>query len=494
MTPRVERLLWMALVALSILPFVVAPIPVLPDLFTHIGRYHVMIHPADPWLRQYYAVDWHIMGNLGVDVLMMLLGPLMGSEQAAFFITGCIPPVMIWGLYRLARARFGHVPAPAYLALLPVYSFTFLHGFVNYWLAVALAFHMAASWLSVREKGPVARFGFALMAGLLIWLCHTSGWGILGVLIAAIEFDQRTSWRRFIREMIPWAAPVVPMVIWRNTEGGGPLFEHWNIQVKLSGVANLLRAEWQVFDILSVVGLCAIFAWLCLNRKVRRDQGFLLAALGLFGISFILPSSVLSSYFADVRLYAPAMMIAFLAMSSPPRFARPLVMLAVFWFGVRMVETTIGWTQRGTEMSQDLAALGQVPMGARIAVLGHSSECGVWPLGGRSHAASLAIPRRHAFVNTEWDIPGQHLMRPIYNLGFGFNDPRSAELFNPVYGCPGYRVRTFLRYLPRDRFDYVWIWEADAPPSALHWLIPVYTGPTSRLYAIRKSTLARSGG
>ena len=53
----------------------------------------------------------------------------------------------------------------------------------------------------------------------------------------------------------------------------------------------------------------------------------------------------------------------------------------------------------------------EVPMGARIAVLAHSSECGVWPLAGRNHAPSLAIARRHAFVNTQWDIPGQHLDR-----------------------------------------------------------------------------------
>lgn len=489
MKPGVERLLWVALALLSAVPFLTAPIPVLPDLFTHIGRYHVMNHQADPWLSQYYAFDWHILGNLGVDLLMALLGPVMGTERAAFFITGCIPPLMIWGLYRLVRARFGHVPPAAYLAVLPVYSFTFFHGFVNYWLGVALVFHVAASWLAVREKSFAIRSLFALVSGALVWLCHTSAWGILGVLIAAIEFDQRVNWRRFIAAMLPWAAPLIPMVIWRNTKGGGDLFDRWLWKEKLSGVVNLLRAEWEIFDIASVGVLLAVLSWFCFSRRVTRDRAFMLCAGALLGLAIILPSTVLSSYFADVRLYAPALMIAFLGIRAvPDRFARPLIILAVVWFGLRTAETALGWHQRGAEMEADLAALDHVPMGARIAVLGHSSECGVWPLGGRSHAASLSIPRRHAFVNTEWDIPGQHLMQPIYNLGRGFNDSKSAELFNPVYGCPGHRVRTFLRYLPRDRFDYVWIWEADAPPTALHWLTPLYTGPTSRLYAIRKFT------
>jgi len=490
-----ERLLWLCLALASALPFIIAPIPVLPDLFTHIGRYHVMNHQGDAWLSQYYAFDWHILGNLGIDLLMALIGPFMGTERAAFFLTACIPPLMIWGLYRLARARFGHVPPAAYLALLPVFSFTFFHGFVNYWLGVALVFHVAASWLSVREKSAPIRVAFALVAGVLVWLCHTSAWGILGVLIAAIEFDQRVNWRRFIWTMVPWASPLIPMIVWRNTKGGGALFDRWLWKEKLSGVVNLLRAEWQIFDIASVVLLLALLVWLCFSRRVMRDRALLLCAGALFGLSILLPSTVLSSYFADVRLYAPALMIAFLGIRAvPERFVRPFIILAIAWFGLRIAETSIGWSQRGAEMEADLAALDQVPMGARIAVLGHSSECGVWPLGGRSHAASLAIARRNAFVNTQWDIPGQHLMQPIYNLGRGFNDSKSAELFNPVYGCPGNRVRTFLRYLPRDRFDYVWIWEADAPASALHWLTPLYTGPTSRLYAIRKSTPARSGG
>jgi hypothetical protein len=487
LTPASERLLWLALAAFSALPFLVAPLPIMPDLFTHIGRYHVMNNPGDRWLSQYYAFDWHILGNLGFDLLMAGLGPLLGTERAAFLLAGLIPPLMVLGLMRLARALYGHVPAPAYFALLLVWTFTFFHGFVNYWLGIALVFHVAASWVRVREKALPVQLVFAFVVALLVWLCHTTAWGVLGILIAGIEFDRRDSWRRFILVMLPWAAPILPMIIWRNTKGGGALMERWWPAVKVRGVFNLMRAEWEIFDIASVFTLILLIIWLCLTPRLKRQRALMLAAAALFAVAIALPSTVLSSYFADVRLFAPLMMVALLGVyGGSARINRVLVVLALLWFSVRIAETTIGWTQRGHELSVDLAALDQVPMGARIATLGHSSECGVWPLAGRGHAPSLAIPRRNAFVNTEWDIPGQHLMRPIYNSGIGFNDSRSAELFNPAYGCPGLRVRTFLRYLPRDRFDYVWIWEAEAPATALSWLTPVYTGPTSRLYRIRK--------
>ncbi|MFM7028130.1 MAG: hypothetical protein ACKOXK_05575 [Chakrabartia sp.] len=490
-----ERLLWLFLALLSAVPFLVAPLPILPDLFTHIGRYHVMTHEADRWLAQYYAFDWHILGNLGVDLLMVWLGPLLGTEKAAYLIAAALPPLTVLGLYRLARARYGHVPAPAYAALLPVWSFTFFHGFVNYWLGLALALHVAAAWLWVRQRPISISLPFALAAALLVWLCHTSAWGVLGLIVAAIEFSDRRNFQSFCAKMLPWAVPLVPMLVWRATKGGGDLVASWNLHEKLRGIENLLRAEWQEFDIASVALLILLALWLHIDRRVVRDPAFRLAALGLLIAAVALPSTVLSSYFADVRLYAPLLMIALLAVSGLPRRMGLAVALAgLLLFGVRVAETSIGWIQRGNEIEEDLAALNVVPMGARIAVLAHSSECGVWPLAGRNHAPSLAIPRRHAFVNTQWDIPGQHLMRPIYNDGRGFNDSRSVELFNPAFGCPGFRVRTFLRYLPRDRFDYVWIWEAEAPAAALDWLTPVYTGPTSRLYAIRKSPNPATGG
>lgn len=490
-----ERAIWLGLAFASALPFLVAPLPVLPDLFTHIARYHVMTHQGDAFLAQYYAFDWHLLGNLGVDIIMVWLGPILGTEKAAYLIAALIPPFVVLGIYRLARGLHGSIPAPAYLAPIFVWSFTYHHGFVNYWLGIGLVFHVVASWLSLREKSLWQRLAFIIPASLLVWLCHTSAWGVLGLMIAAIEFVRRTTFVRFCFAMIPWAVPLAPMVIWRTSKGGGTLFDNWSIMPKVRGMRNLLRAEWEVFDILCVVVIALVLLWLLFSRRFTRRKDMALAATALFAFSIALPTTVMNSYFADVRLYSPMFMVALLAVSGlGGRLGKGFALAAIALFLVRMGETSFGWVQRGTEIEADLVALNNVPQGARIAVLAHSSECGVWPLAGRNHAPSLAVPRRHAFVNTLWDIPGQHLMRPIYNDGVGFNNSKSVELFNPAFGCPGFRVRTFLRYLPKDRFDYVWIWEAEAPSAALQWLTPIYTGPTSRLYAIRKSTIAPSGG
>lgn len=492
--PALERAVWLFLALASALPFMVAPIPILPDLFSHIGRYHVMNNPGDTWLSQYYAFDWHVTGNLGADLLMLLLGPMLGTEKAAYLIAALIPPVMVWGIYRLSRALYGQVQAPAYVAIILVWSFTFHHGFINWWLGMALVFHVVAIWVDIRGAPVVWRAIYAFFAALLVWLCHTSAWGVLGLIVAGISFVERKSFARFCVSMLPWAAPILPMLIWRVTKGGGVLAQNWWPTVKISGIRNLLRAEWREFDIACVLLIILVTVWLLVDRRFTRHRGLVLAAAALLVTAIALPATVLSSYFADVRLYAPLLMIALLSVSNlTPKTGAFVALAGASLFLVRVGETTYGWQTRGTELEQDLAALNHVPMGARIAVLSHSTECGVWPLAGRNHAASLAIVRRHAFVNTEWDIPGQHLMQPIYNAVYGFNDSRTVDLFNPAYGCPGFRVRRFMRLVPRDRFDYIWIWEAEAPPETKKWLNLVYAGPSSRLYAIAKSSDSHSG-
>lgn len=489
-----ERAVWLFLALASALPFMVAPLPILPDLFSHIGRYHVMNNEADVWLSQYYAFDWHITGNLGADLLMVLLGPHLGTERTAYLIAAIIPPAMIWGIYRLSKAIYGRIEAPAYFAIILVWSFTFHHGFINWWLGIALVFHVLATWVDLRDAPPAVRHIYAFFAALLVWLCHTSAWGVLGIAVASMAWFRRKSFFRFCLSMVPWSAPLLPMLIWRVTKGGGVLAEHWWPVVKISGVRNLLRAEWRAFDIASVAVVILAALWLLLDRRFQKHNGLVLAAAGLLVVAIALPATVLSSYFADVRLYAPLLMFAFLAVSNLPRRTAMLVGLAgASLFLVRVGETTLGWYQRGHELEADLAALEHVPMGARIAVLAHSSECGAWPLAGRNHAPSLAIARKHAFVNTEWDIPGQHLMQPIYNAVYGFNDSRTVDLFNPAYGCPGFRVRRYLRFVPRARFDYIWMWEAEAPPEEKNRLNLVYAGPSSRLYAIAKTGDSKSG-
>ena len=71
------------LILLSGAPLWWPAFPPLTDLLGHMGRYAVQLDAGNSSaLSQFYAFDWHWIGNLGVDVLIQLLGPWLGVEAA----------------------------------------------------------------------------------------------------------------------------------------------------------------------------------------------------------------------------------------------------------------------------------------------------------------------------------------------------------------------------------------------------------------------------
>ena len=122
-----------AMILLSVVPLLYPPIPPLVDLLGHMGRYRVQLDVAtSPWLSNYYGFDWAPIGNLGVDLLVELLGPILGLELAVKLIVMVIPPLTVLGFLWVAREVHNRIPPTAFFALPFVYSHPFLFGFANF--------------------------------------------------------------------------------------------------------------------------------------------------------------------------------------------------------------------------------------------------------------------------------------------------------------------------------------------------------------------------
>lgn len=491
-----SRWLWWGLALLSAVPFLVAPLPMQPDWFSHVGRYHVMNESAgDPFLPLYYAFEWRLVGNLGVDLLVRLLGPLFGTERAAILVVGLIPPLGVGGLYALVRAADGRV-GPGALAALPLlYAMPFTMGFLNFCLAQALAFWAAAGWLRLAGAAPALRAGFAAAAGALVWIAHIAGWGILLILLACLElgalrrsaFDPRALAQAAIR-LSPFALPLIPTLLWRA--GGGAAsaaIDPWSLEMKGLWLRTLFRDESQALDVATgflVYLLILILLGQLLFRRAGASAGLLGAGLLLSLLFLLLPHMLLGSYYADMRLLPAALMLLLVAIvPRSPRLSLAVAAAGLALFAARIAVTAAGWHQRATAIERDLAVLDHVPRGSRIAVMASRSLCWGWTPRGFEHVPSLAIVRRHAFVNSQWDQPGANPMRPIYNRGRDFNAVPSNLLGGPDRRCEGRPLSEVLKILPRDRFDFVWLFEWELP-AGTNWLTPVAAGPNGRLYRV----------
>ncbi|MGT2514299.1 hypothetical protein ACVOMT_08725 [Sphingomonas panni] len=133
------------------------------DLPGHMGRYRVQQlwdTSQAPWFHDWYNFDWSLIGNLGVDLLVWLLEPLIGLEPAVKLIILSIPMLTAVGLLWIAREVHGRIPATALFALPIVYSFPFHFGFANFALSMALALNAFALWLRLGRQGRLVLRGW----------------------------------------------------------------------------------------------------------------------------------------------------------------------------------------------------------------------------------------------------------------------------------------------------------------------------------------------
>jgi hypothetical protein len=127
-----------AMILLSAVPLLYPSVPPLVDLLGHMGRYRVELDlDSSPWLGRYYGFEWHAIGNLGVDLLIVPLSKLFGLELAVKLIVLAIPPMTVAGFLWVAREVHHRLPPTAAFALPFAYSHPFMFGFVNYALSIA---------------------------------------------------------------------------------------------------------------------------------------------------------------------------------------------------------------------------------------------------------------------------------------------------------------------------------------------------------------------
>jgi hypothetical protein len=144
----------LALVLLSCVPLLWPDVPPLLDLPGHMGRYRVQLDLAtSPDLQQYFGFDWQVIGNLGVDLLVVPLAKLVGVELATKLIVMSIPPLTVAGMLWVAREVHNRLPPTVAFALPLAFGHPFMFGFVNFALSMALALLAFGFWLRLGRLG-----------------------------------------------------------------------------------------------------------------------------------------------------------------------------------------------------------------------------------------------------------------------------------------------------------------------------------------------------
>jgi len=486
------------MILLAFAPLLYPPVPPLVDLLGHMGRYRVQLDLAhSPALRQFYDFHWHLIGNLGVDILVEPISRIVGLETAVKLIVLLIPPLTVAGFLWVAREVHNRLPPTVAFALPFAFSHPFLFGFVNFTLSMALAFLAFGLWLRLGRLDRVKlRAALFVPISFLVFVCHTFGWGTLGLLAFSAEavrqHDKGTSWWRAGLRAVPHAAvmlgPVVVMLAWRSTVQHGGTADWFNLTAKASWIMMALRDRWQWYDFGCVTVVLAVIVEARRRHDLTFSRNLAFSALVLLAGFMVLPRIVFGSAYADMRL-APYMLatailaIRFRGETAMP-LARTLAVLGVGFYVLRLATTTVSLAVASNQLEARLDALRHVPVGARLVTLVGQQCDGLWPLPRTSHLPAMAIVRRQAFSNDQWIVEGANLLSVRYAKAAHFSaDPSQVVRPPECASREAWTAERALGVLPSRAFDYIWLIDVAPPdPRLLDDMKPVWRGADSVLY------------
>jgi hypothetical protein len=495
-----SRWLAIALIALSAVPLLYPPIAPLVDLPGHMGRYRVELDLwHSPSLQQYYGYHWAAIGNLGVDLLVKLLGPVFGLEPALKLILLTIPLLTVAGFLLVAREVHGRIPPTVWFAIPFVYGHPFLFGFVNFALSMALAFLAFGLWLRLARLDRLGlRAALFVPISVVVFFCHTYGWGALGLLCFSAEaVRQHDSGKKWLKaglgaalQAAVMALPLVFVLAWRSGTHAGTTYGWFDWGFKLTWLITALRDRWQAIDVASVAVALLLLIFALANDKLTFSRNLAFSGIVLIAAFALLPWTVFGSSYADMRLvpYVIAVLLIAIRFRGPTdaRLGSALAAAGLLFCIGRLSVTTLSLAVASNDLQAKLAALDYVPRGARVISLVGYPCSQSWPLPRNTHLGGMVIVRRDGFSNDQWTIEGANLMSLRYRVAGIFSADPSQIVRSP--GCRVKNKWTVDRALDQirpGRFDYVWMIDAaPSDPRLLKGMTPVWRGPASILYRL----------
>ncbi|PEQ12816.1 hypothetical protein B2G71_11035 [Novosphingobium sp. PC22D] len=468
LTARQDHGLWFGLFLCfaACMPVLVSWAPQMTDYPSHLAGFKIMLdHGHDPWLARYYNFAWHWTGNLGAELLMVPLTGLFGLELAGRLIAGLIPFLTGLSILTVAKVLRGRIGVGALLAFAMIWSPSLLLGFLNFSLSLAMALFAFAGWVAL--EGRRWRPAVFIPVGFAVWLCHVSGWGVLGIMVFGYEWHRRRNWTAFLA---PWPLffPMLPMLagMGSNTKMG---YGKYVFEYKWMILYKAMRSHFQAVDIASLIAVVGVLGWALWKRRIDGRLGW--AALIVLLLSMAMPRNIFGGDYADYRLVTTALLLFCLAIDWPvPRWG--LALAAALFLG-RIAVTTTVWYQDGQTSQRMLGALAYVPEGARVATA-VAIPRRQWRFGPFEHLGSYAVVRRSAKENSNFALPDVHMLS-MRDTRFWFADPMQRVMYSP-----GQKI-DLRKFRPARHADYLWFMGTVRPVALPDGARILYSTPNSFL-------------
>jgi hypothetical protein len=511
-------ILFIALAAIASIPILLYPWPPLSDYINHLARMHVIAAVSnDRDLALFYQIDWQVIPNLMMDLIVPVLQRVMNVYLAGQAYTIITFVLILSGTLALNRQLYRHWSVLPLIAFPLLYNKVFLVGTMNYLFGIGLALWALTSWVALRERALALRLAVSTLFVLALFFCHLFAVGVYGLGLLAFELQRLLAlrWREPLplqgaaeRRLSPWLdfvvsglpfLPVIPLLLMSPTWTLRWDFT-WELNGKLNGLLFVIEvySRSATFFLATIVAIAAVFA--IRHRALQFHRfGWMLLAVG--GITYLaLPRVLFDTYMADQRLPIALafMIIACAHLDLRDEFVRRgFATVLVLLVAVRAFEVQGVWRElsRGTASFRD--SVRHIERGSKVLVAYADPDNGdnardLWLM----HAACLAIIERSALVTTAFTVLGKQVMhvRRDYRDRVDTEDgtpPSIRQLLSHTEPTDWDDDPPYWSRWPTD-YDYLYILFTDrdyANPDPVR-LTPVFAGNRFVLYRINGAQLA----
>ncbi len=184
-------ILFIALAAIASIPILLYPWPPLSDYINHLARMHVIATiGSDPNLALFYQIEWQVIPNLMMDLIVPILQRVMNVYLAGQAYTIMTFVLILSGTLALNRQLYRHWSVLPLIAFPLLYNNVFLVGTMNYLFGIGLALWALTSWVALRERAVALRLAVSTLFVLALFFCHLFAVGVYGLGLLAFELQR----------------------------------------------------------------------------------------------------------------------------------------------------------------------------------------------------------------------------------------------------------------------------------------------------------------
>jgi hypothetical protein len=511
--------LFALLLAVVSIPIVLHPWPPMSDYINHLARMQVIANvKSDPDLARFYEIDWQLLPNLMMDLIVPPLLRVVNIYAAGQLYTIGSFVLILSGTVALHRQLFGRWSVLPLIGFPLLYNNVFLVGTMNYVFGIGLALWALTSWIALRERNIALRLAVSLLFIVGLFFCHLFVVGVYG--IGLLAFESHRLWTGLValrrapqnghgrakaaRLLLDFALtglpflPVLPMLMMSPTWGLRQTYT-WELPGKLEGLSYIIEVYSHGAAFFFTAAVAFAIGWATRHRAVSfHAVGIGLVAIGI-AVYMALPRVIFETYMADQRLPISLafMLIACLDLDLRHKIVqRGFATVLVVMLGIRVSEVEDMWSSLSVGTEQFHQSVQMIDRGAKVLVAYADPDGGddVHDLG-LVHAACFAIIERSALVTTAFTVVGKQIMhaRPEYRPRVDTSDgtpPMVNELVRLARN-EGAQSDHYWRRWTAD-YDYLYVLFVDGNfenPDPEH-LTTLFAGDRFALFRIESSQVA----